>query len=80
MAATTVPLIIDGQDVVDSPETVFTANPGGFGARAWRAQGATKAHSLQAVESASRAWKSWRETTPDHRANLFSALAEVGSR
>lgn len=72
-----VPVIIDGLDIVNNPETVFGLNAPIDGSPAWSAQGATADHCALAAESGMRAFRTWKSTTPSERMRLFQKLGEV---
>jgi acyl-CoA reductase-like NAD-dependent aldehyde dehydrogenase len=79
-AKITVPLIIDGADVrATSNDHLFEANSfGGLsGDENILVQGADPELCILAVESSSKAFTTWRKTTPDQRSRLFQRLAQV---
>ncbi|KAH8885917.1 ALDH-like protein [Thozetella sp. PMI_491] len=77
MAQRTIPLVINGRDVVDTESTVFISNPDSTFSPGWTAQGATMRHCEQAIESSARAFQSWRFSTPHERMELFRGLAQL---
>ncbi|PCH04679.1 Aldehyde/histidinol dehydrogenase [Penicillium occitanis (nom. inval.)] len=73
----TIPLIIDGQDVVlQSGERQFDIpSPDANGYTSF--QGATKQLAIQAAESSARAFASWFKTKPVERRELLQKLAQI---
>lgn len=73
----TIPLIIDGQDVVlESSEQHFNVpspDPNGYTSF----QGATKQLAIQAAESSARAFVTWSKTKPVERRELLQKLAQI---
>lgn len=73
----TIPLIINGEDIVlESGERQYNL-PGLSLPGLTYFQGATRQLSIQAAESSSRAFKSWSKTKPTERRALLQALAQV---
>ncbi|KAF7184080.1 hypothetical protein CNMCM7691_004639 [Aspergillus felis] len=70
----TIPLIIDGRDVL-SPLQGTVVNPYDQGPVLY--QGATKELALQAAQSSAQAFATWSKTTPIERRTLLFKLAEV---
>ncbi|RDH27566.1 Aldehyde/histidinol dehydrogenase [Aspergillus welwitschiae] len=73
----TIPLIIDGQDVVlpfhERQGTIINA----YGQDSVRYQGATKELALRAARSSARAFVAWSNITPVERRSLLFKLAEA---
>jgi acyl-CoA reductase-like NAD-dependent aldehyde dehydrogenase len=74
---TTVPLIIDGEDVVLPSRERWMAIPDIESSPSTFFQGATKELAIKAVESSARAFTIWSKTTPVKRRELLLKLAEV---
>lgn len=74
---TTVPLIIDGEDVVLASRERWAEIHSPNNSTSSFFQGATKDLAIQAVESSARAFKTWSKTTPVKRRELLLKLAEV---
>lgn len=74
---TTVPLIIDGKDVVLASRERWMPIPTLENSTSSFFQGATKELAIQAVESSARAFTTWSSTTPVQRRELLLKLAEV---
>ncbi|KAJ5605336.1 Aldehyde dehydrogenase N-terminal [Penicillium lagena] len=74
---TTVPLIIDGENVVLASRERWAAIPNLNKSTPSFFQGATKEMAIQAVESSARAFTAWSKTTPVKRRELLLRLAEV---
>jgi acyl-CoA reductase-like NAD-dependent aldehyde dehydrogenase len=73
----TIPLIIDGQDVVlESSERHFNVpSPDSNGYTSF--QGTTKQLAIQAAESSARAFMTWSKTKPVERRELLQKLAQI---
>ncbi|KAJ5499268.1 hypothetical protein LT330_000167 [Penicillium expansum] len=74
---TTVPLIIDGKDVVLASRERWMPIPTLENSTSSFFQGATKELAIQAVESSARAFTTWSSTTPVQRRELLLKLAEI---
>ncbi|KAL2844125.1 Aldehyde/histidinol dehydrogenase [Aspergillus pseudoustus] len=73
----TIPLIIDGQDILISngERRGAIVNKSDHGPVSY--QGATKDLAIQAAESSARAYTAWSTTTPRERRRLLLKLAEI---
>ncbi|KAL4807918.1 Aldehyde/histidinol dehydrogenase [Aspergillus unguis] len=73
----TVPLIIDGQDILapndDRQGAILNKSDSGPASY----QGATKELAIQAAESSAKAFTTWSKTTPIERRGLLLKLAEI---
>lgn len=76
-AATTVPLIIDGQDY--APEKTFEIKSPATGEVVYKSGGASVADAARAVDAAAEALKTWRKTTPQERQDILLKAAEIMS-
>ncbi|KAJ5654889.1 Aldehyde dehydrogenaseN-terminal [Penicillium lividum] len=76
---TTVPLIIDGEDIILPSRERWAAIPNLNNCTSSFFQGATKELAIKAVESSARAFTAWSKTTPVERRQLLLKLAEVKS-
>ncbi|QPH18439.1 hypothetical protein C2857_003478 [Epichloe festucae Fl1] len=76
-AATTVPLVIDGQDY--APEKTFEIKSPATGEVVYKSGGASVADAAKAVDAAAEALKTWRKTTPQERQDILLKAAEIMS-
>ncbi|GAB0132470.1 hypothetical protein EsDP_00000905 [Epichloe bromicola] len=76
-AATTVPLVIDGQDY--APEKTFEIKSPATGEVVYKSGGASVADAARAVDAAAEALKTWRKTTPQERQDILLKAAEIMS-
>lgn len=74
-AATKFSLIIDGKNV--ATQETFDVYEGTTGNVVHDAPAATVEHALAAVESAERAFESWRESTPIERRTILNKAVEI---
>ena len=70
----TVPLIIDGEDVV-GPNSFTVHNPAG--GDLWQAAGASLKEVTRAVESAQAAFPAWSRSKPATRRDIFLKAADI---
>lgn len=69
------PLWIDGEEVTTSATyDVFSPSTG---EKLWSSYGATSKEATEAVESAQRAFKSWRKTKPAERRTILLKAADI---
>jgi acyl-CoA reductase-like NAD-dependent aldehyde dehydrogenase len=69
------PLWIDGKEA--STSTTFDVYNPSTGEKVWSSCGATAKEATEAVESAQRAFKSWRKTKPAERRQILLKAADV---
>ncbi|XMA14889.1 hypothetical protein WAI453_007680 [Rhynchosporium graminicola] len=70
-----VPFILDGRDI--QAKRIFEVTAPLTGSRLWLGSAATPADALLAIESCSRAFPAWAQTTPAFRRDIFLRAAAV---
>ncbi|KAI8310626.1 Vanillin dehydrogenase [Colletotrichum sp. SAR11_59] len=71
----TVPFLIDGEKVY--PEKTFEVVSPATGKAVHKCGSATEKDAIAAVDSAAKAFKSWRKTTPNERRDIFLKAADI---
>lgn len=78
MKSNTVPLIIDGNDIVLQDEkSIFVSNPDSGRGSQWKTQGVTPELCKRALESSTAAFPKWRKSSVRERQVLFQRVVEV---
>jgi acyl-CoA reductase-like NAD-dependent aldehyde dehydrogenase len=75
---TTVPLIINGKEILTSE--FFSVSSSSTGKHLHHSSNATVTEALAAIEAASRAFETWKESTPQQRRDVFLKAAEILER
>ncbi|PYH93394.1 ALDH-like protein [Aspergillus ellipticus CBS 707.79] len=77
MSSTTIPLIINGEDIILPTDDHKHPLPSPSGSTPSSFQGATPALAIQAVESSAAAFPAWSQTPPSRRRELLLNLAKT---
>lgn len=77
-APETVPLIINGKDVVT--DTTFPKIGPLDNKHIWDASGASEKHAIAAADAAQAAFPAWSKTKPTHRRDILLKAAEIIER